>query len=136
MINGFEEITYHLTEYERDILLPIMIKGLKKRHGIENAITSKVIQEKCSDAGYKLNGARIRKLINYIRINHLVPFLMATSKGYYVENDISKLYTYIESLNQRANAILAVAKSLEKQLSNDYFLNELPKNKQLKIKVE
>ena len=119
-INGFEEITYELTDYEINVLLPIMERGLRKRIGKENAITSNEILDKCVNAGYKLNSARIRKLINYIRVNHVIPFLMDSSKGYYIEHDKVKMIEYIESLEKRAKSIINVSVSLRKQLNNRF----------------
>ena len=123
MINGFESKTYELTDYEKNVLLPVLLKGLRNRIGVENAMTSKEIEERCNRPpyNYNLNSVRIRKLINHIRVNHLIPFLMATSKGYYIENDTIKLKEYIHSLKQRANSILNVADSLESQIKNQYY---------------
>tara|TARA_R110002012_G_scaffold26744_3_gene86520 strand:- start:2526 stop:2900 length:375 start_codon:yes stop_codon:yes gene_type:complete len=120
-INGFENKTYELTEYEKNVLLPTLIKGLRTKIGVEKAVTSNQILERLQNKGFDLNSARIRKLINYIRVNHEIPFLMASSKGYYIEHDVTKMKSYIESLKQRANSILNVAQCLDKQLKNRYY---------------
>jgi hypothetical protein len=41
-------------------------------------------------AGYQLTEARLRKIINHIRVNGLLHWLIATSKGYYIEILYSK----------------------------------------------
>jgi hypothetical protein len=111
MINNFEDYTGQLSEEEFTIM-KVMIPAFKLRKGADNAVTSIEITEKMEQAGYKrLNGARLRKIINYIRIHHLVPNLVASQKGYYVETDENKIRGYRESLLERANAIRAVAES-------------------------
>ena len=116
MIGGFEDQTQPLTDYEREVLLPIIILGLKTKIGEDNAINSKVIERKLKEKGYNISGARLRKIINHIRINGLIHCLMASSKGYWIENDKEKVKTYINSLEQRADAIQNVANSLKAQL--------------------
>ena len=105
MIEGFEKQTKDLTDYEKRILLPLMIKGLGHHIGAENAITNSEICMKLSAKGYDINEVRVRKIINYIRNNNLVPRLMATHQGYYVTNDPAELYSYINSLSGRIAAI-------------------------------
>lgn len=110
MINGFIEETKSLTEDELK-LVNLFVRGFCDKIGEANAITSEEIIKKLRTTGVKITGARIRKIVNYIRVHHLVINLVATSKGYYIENDPLKLKNYIESLHQRAHAILEVANS-------------------------
>tara|TARA_Y100001972_G_scaffold119207_1_gene160235 strand:+ start:786 stop:1157 length:372 start_codon:yes stop_codon:yes gene_type:complete len=116
MINGFEKHTHDLTEYEFKTLLPVLISGFRSKIGEDRSVTSDHIVNTLKTKGYKISNVRVRKLINYIRNNNLVPFLVANSKGYYIETDINKMKKYIESLKQRANEINRTANSLEKQL--------------------
>ena len=116
MIQGFEDHTQPLTDYERDILLPVIIKGLNRKIGENNAITSKEIIRKLLDLGYQISGARLRKIVNHIRIKGLIKCLMASSKGYWIEDDKQKIMNYIISLEQRAESIQNVAESLKSQL--------------------
>ena len=116
MIGGFEDQTQPLTDYEREVLLPVIIMGLKTKIGEDNAITSKVIERKLKEKSYNISGARLRKIINHIRINGLIHCLMASSKGYWIEKDKAKVLIYINSLEQRADAIQNVANSLKAQL--------------------
>lgn len=60
-----------------------------------------------------ITDARIRKIINYIRVNKLIVNLLATSKGYFISNDFEEINKYKESLIARANSILNLAKSYE-----------------------
>jgi hypothetical protein len=116
MVNGFEEETAPLSDYERDVVLPFLVDGLSKKIGKEKAVKSDHVIRIAEKREIQLTGPRFRKVVNHIRVNNLVPFLVATSKGYYVENDIQEIEKYIQSLEQRSNAILEVKKSLERQL--------------------
>ena len=59
------------------------------------------------------NGARIRKVINHIRIKGLVQNLVANSKGYYIETDVQSIENYKQSLRDRIASIQAVLNSFE-----------------------
>ena len=118
MIENFEELTYELTKYERDIIVPYMVDRLKKNIGKDYAVTNQVIikgMEKDRNFQLKLTSARIRKLINYIRVNDLIPCLMATSKGYYRADSINEIESYIRSLKQRERAICIMREAIERQ---------------------
>lgn len=110
MIEGFPIETAPLTDYEKGLVNP-MVKGFSTKIGEKNAITNREIQEKMKVAGFKVNPARIRKLINHIRMHGLVKNLVATSKGYYIEVSPAKIKQYKKSLEERAGAILALSKT-------------------------
>lgn len=120
MIEGFEEFTYELTDEEKEIAEKLA-HVLSRKVGKEKAITSKDII-----IGFKqyyetqLTGARVRKLINYIRLNFLLKNLVATSRGYYIETDQKEVDKYVESLLQRADAIRAVANSYKLKIQPKY----------------
>lgn len=113
MIVGFEEETEELTQYELEVLVPIMVKGLSTKIGSKSAITNKRIREKLSEKDIDVSDPRIRKVINYIRMNLLVKNLIASSKGYYISTDIKEIEEYRQGLISRANAILKLAKTYE-----------------------
>lgn len=113
MIEGFEYITADLTDSELKLVAKF-VKGFQDKIGVFKAVKSqKIISGFKKEYNIDLSGARVRKIINYIRINGLVPNLVATSKGYYIEPSPTKRKAYVNSLHQRAHAILAVAKSFE-----------------------
>lgn len=117
MVDCFERETAPLTEYEEQTLLPIMVKCLNKHRGKERAISNRKMMEGLENSGYVVGGsARIRKLINHIRVNGLVECLMATSNGYYITDDPWEMKRYIESLQGREDAICAVRKAMKEQL--------------------
>lgn len=115
MITGFDKETAPLSDYEETVLLPIMVRSLAVKRGKGSAVTNTYICSKLKAKGYEVNGARIRKLINHIRINDLVPRLIATSDGYYIATSNGEMESYIDSLKGREMAIKAVREAMERQ---------------------
>lgn len=115
MITNFEELTDELNEYERKVLLPIMVECFKKHVGEENAITGREIKSKMMAKGYDISEVRIRKIVNVIRRHNLVPCLVSSSKGYFVADHVSQMSDCIDSLQGREDAICAVKEALMNQ---------------------
>ena len=118
MITGFDKETAPLTDYERDTILPVVCSILKTRFGCRASITSKRMITLLD--GYKLSDARVRKIVNHIRNNDLVPCLIANSDGYYVAQSNEEMMTYEESLLGREEAIRAVRQAMERQRKSVY----------------
>ena len=116
MINGFEQETEPLNDYEQS-LVPIFIQGLKTKLGKESAVTNDAMIAGLDKMGHKLNQARVRKIIAHIRNKQLIKGLMASSKGYYITNNPEEIKDYIESLQGRIEAILAIKRTFEKYLT-------------------
>jgi hypothetical protein len=116
MITNFEEITKELTEDEKK-LVPVIIKGLStktKDNPIKGADIVSAINENKDRYGIKLfSEPRLRKIINFIRSEGILP-VMGTSNGYYCTMDRAELESQIESLTQRAEAIMTSANGLKK----------------------
>jgi hypothetical protein len=116
MITNFEEITKEMTEDEKK-LVPVIIKGLStksKDNPIKGADIVSAINENKDRYGIKLfNEPRLRKIINFIRSEGILP-VMGTSNGYYCTKDRVELQSQIESLTQRAEAIMTSANGLKK----------------------
>ncbi len=115
MIQGFEKETAQLNDYESNTLLPIVVAGLRSKVGRANAIANAKICAKMRAAGYNLAEPRLRKIINYIRLNGLVECLMATSEGYYIATNEVELKEYEESLLSREQAIAAIRQAISQQ---------------------
>ena len=115
-ITNLEEITYELNDEELKIL-PILINGFKNKKK-ESPIKAPEIVKRCNEyltqtnIKVKLTEPRLRKLVNYIRTNSILP-LIATSSGYYVSTDRMEIINQIESLEQRANSIARCALGLK-----------------------
>lgn len=115
MLSRFEKQTEPLDDYEHNVLLPLVVQGLKLRVGEKLAVTNKEITEGMRLHGYKIGEARVRKIINHIRTNALVKRLVATSKGYYIATDLDDLGDYIGTLRGREDAIREVRECMERQ---------------------
>ena len=112
----FEPETSKLSEYEMDELMPVMVKCLQNKVGKENAVSNCYMVEKMQQHGYKISEARVRKIINYIRIHGLLDCLMANNRGYYITKDKNEMSNYIQSLIGREEAIHEVRESMENQM--------------------
>lgn len=120
MLQGFEKQTAPLNDYERDTLLPLIVRGLKTKIGEGMVIASSTIIRKMKAAGYKLDGPRLRKIINHIRNNDIIPGLVSNSNGYYVATTVNDYDDCISSLQGRVNAIQANIDALTRQRNNAY----------------
>jgi len=114
MIKGFSNETSPLNEYELRVLLPVILAGLKGKHGKRNAVTNIYIIGRLKTA-YKIDAARLRKIINHIRTNDLLPGLIATSEGYFLASNEKELMDYEDSLRGREEAIKAVRLAIARQ---------------------
>ena len=117
MILTFEPQTYDLTDYEFSSLLPIIIRALALKKGINQAVTNTNIVSGLKSYNLKTSSVRVRKMINAIRNENLVPLLVSTSKGYHIAESKEEVVNYIQSLKQRASAIIKVRQSLITQLN-------------------
>lgn len=115
MITNFETITDELTEHELS-LVPLLVQGFRK-HGINSPIKAPEIVHGMNRhlQSKKFTEARLRKCVNYIRSNSIIP-LIATSSGYYVSFDQDVIKSQIKSLEQRARSIQNCADGLNKFL--------------------
>jgi hypothetical protein len=115
MINNFEDFTEELTPDELKLVNPLM-EGLRTKTK-ENTIKAPVIVKKMNEYALKHNltkitEPRLRKLVNFIRVNGKLP-IIATSQGYYVSYDKQEILDQINSLTQRANSIMNSANGLK-----------------------
>lgn len=110
MLTNFENITCHLSEDEKE-LVPIIIQGLSNKTK-DNPIKGAEICKKLNNKGYKITEARLRKITNFIRAESIIP-IIATSNGYYCSYDKDEIKKQIQSLIERADAIMVSANGLK-----------------------
>jgi len=118
MVTNFESITYELNEDELKHVNGLVL-ALKLRTK-ESAIKAPEIVKSMNIFAErhnlcKMTEARLRKCINYIRSNSLLP-VIATSLGYYCSYDEKELSDQIKSLTERANSIFDCVRGLDKIL--------------------
>jgi hypothetical protein len=120
MITNFEKQTQDLTSEEMNRVLPLVVRGLNSHVGKSNAISSSDIK-KALKTKYNINlySTRLRKIVNYLRINDIVPFLCSCGKGYYIGTNEDVLNT-IQSLNERISSMQNVVNSLKRQINKQY----------------
>jgi len=120
MIEGFEEETSPLTEYEKNTLLPLIVRGMSRKVGRDMRITCSEVCRKLTESGHDISGPRFRKIMHNIRVNKLIKRLVSHGTGYWISSNRDELMKCILSLKQREDRIANLRKSLEEDL------NELP----------
>ena len=118
MIPSFEDITYSLTEYEKEVLLPIMIQGFKTKIGKDKVVTNPQICKALKAKGYKISEPRVRKIVFYIRNHNLIPKLIASSKGYWIATNQKEVELWLSSINAKIDALLETKIYAERMLKN------------------
>lgn len=119
MLKDFETITYELTDYEKNFVVPLIIKGLKNYIGKQNAISGtticRTVNNKKLLTSYNLTTVRLRKIVGHIRVTGKLMHLCSSSKGYYIAKNTKEFDDCIESLEQRVAQQQLVIKSLNWQ---------------------
>lgn len=124
MITNFEEHTEDLTEKELEYLSDIqegIIKALsgpipRKQNELILLINNFLFEKHGLFVCVILKPVRLRKYVNYIRKNSLLP-IMATSNGYFLSEDNNMIQSQIKSLNERAKSIRDAAEGLQNYLN-------------------
>ena len=133
MLEGFEILTKPLDEWEKNRLIPCIVRSFLLNHvGKEKFISIQDIAAGLFKLGFKtkkgkkLPSTDVRKYIHYIRENRLVPRLVANGRGYWVEPDPRKVERYVKkSLYPRANAISRVGEALMKDVKEPFELMKM-----------
>lgn len=112
-----------LTTEEKDIVLPVLLKALKKGTEDKPLVSDRIVKwfnENKQQIGMKSNfsAARLRKLSNYCRTFAIAP-VIANSKGYYISNKKKDLVELKLSLISRIESLQAAVKGI------DDMMNEL-----------
>lgn len=109
-----------LTNDEKNILLPKIIMLLKKTNKTNTMYAEdfiSIVRNNSEEWGYKSNfsQSRLRKLINHIRLNGILP-VISGKHGYYISHEKEEIHAMIKSLEERAESILSGAKGLKNYL--------------------
>ena len=124
MLKNFEEYTQEITDYDLVTVVPMVVDIIKAQgRGKGNTITNKAIRTLLHDAGVVLGSPKIRKIIHYIRVRGVLPYVCATSTGYYIAESRQEMEAFILSLEQREDSIRRVRRSLQIQLADAKILN-------------
>lgn len=125
MLKGFEEYTGPLNGFELNTVLPKVARYLEKCKGAENAETNSQIRFRLSqDYNLHVTDPRLRAVINEIRTSGTVPYLVASSKGYYVATSVEEVEDYARTLDSRIREMIRVRDALLSQVEGKLFLNQ------------
>ena len=128
MVTNFEEQTERLNDIEM-AAIPIFKKCFEEGHvGARNRISAREICEKMaslpqfrkSDGRPLLTDVRVRKIINYIRMNDIIPMLCGDNRGYYVAETEQEVRDFIRSMRDRTSSMILVTDRVEKQYKRLY----------------
>lgn len=120
MIAGYDTITAPLDDYEKYTILPRIVSGLSLLKQSGKTLSSTRIIERLQKEGIQLTGSRLRKIINHIRINHIVRGIVADDKGYWVASQPDQILSYLDSLDSRLEAIQAMRNALYEDYQEMY----------------
>lgn len=107
--------THSMSNYEMNVLLPVLMKGLETKKGKANAVTGKHIIEGLRSHGLKISRGSMNMLINHIRTNDLIEGLIAAPAGYYISNNEHELAAYEAGLMSREASLRNVRLSMQRQ---------------------
>lgn len=125
-INKFLDMSQlrKITPMERNIIIPFVINLLEKTNGEGKQLYAQEIVDEVNgemfafnNKPYKLHQSILRKIMNHIRINSILP-VISGNKGYYISYDKQDVFNMVESLESRANSIQSSADGLKKFLEN------------------
>lgn len=124
MLKGFEEYTGPLNDYERTTVMPRVASILSFCVGPEKAATNKELRENLlATYNLKVSDPRVRAIINEIRTSDIVPYLIASSKGYYIATSVDEVEDYARTLDSRIREMARVRDALLSQVEGKLFLN-------------
>ena len=118
MLKGWEDrldLVGGLTDDERSAARHLADCFHRHFIGPGMARTGKQISAYYASQGIKMNGARVRKIIHALRVSDAVPFLLASSKGYYRSIDMADVARFEDSLRQREDSIRAARSAIYRQ---------------------
>lgn len=102
-----------LNDFERGTLLPLVVAILRQAGG--RRLTSYMIADAIRKEGHACDSMRVRRIVNHIRVNAIIPCLAAGSNGYFVASNEAEISETINSLEGRVEAIQEVINALKEQ---------------------
>lgn len=119
MITNFEDYTFELTDSEKKALSFIVgyfkFASITKNFPRKNKDVCRFLE---NHHKIKCTTPRMRKIIHEIRAKGIIPNLLASSKGYYISEDLNELEAYFESLDQRINSIKEIQDQIAHVIRN------------------
>jgi len=107
-----------LTSHEHNVLLPLVIGIMSHRSDKEKVFSNNKIRRVLKDFGHDINDMQIRKIVFYIRNNHLISLLLANNDGYYIGTNIQQVNAWIETQEGKIEAMKLTLKSIKEQMND------------------
>jgi hypothetical protein len=107
MLKDYNSLTKELTVFEKEVLLQVITERLKLAKGRKNAVTNNQLIKYYYQQGFltKIAAPRIRKVVEYIRHTKTLESLVGHSSGYYIAESPQELKDWLDTMEQRRNAI-------------------------------
>lgn len=120
-VTTFEDVTVDLNTFERGIV-SLFVNLFKSHVGPDHAISNRRIRTEINSN--VITASRVRKIVQYIRNNQFFNdwfegrILVANSNGYFVTNDKVIIGNWIESLENRINAMKALQEGAKEHINS------------------
>lgn len=118
MVTNFEAITANLSEEDKVMahgMCEALKKVMKEGEPIKTAALCDKLAVELSNfycGPVKINGVKLRKWVNFIRVNSLLP-IIGTSNGYFITYKKDIIESQVKSLRERASSIRKAAYGLQ-----------------------
>jgi|LakMenEpi03Aug12_release.lakeMendotaPanAssembly.Ray.scaffolds.fasta_scaffold258994_4 hypothetical protein len=104
-----------LTLHEEQVLMPLVKQILAHRDTKQKVFSNIKIRKVLREFGEEIHDRQIRKIIYYLRVNHLLPLLIANTEGYYVTNNKEDVVRWIEMQKSKISAMHQTINAIEEQ---------------------
>lgn len=101
-----------INDYERDVLVPLVCDILRNAPWTMSAIS---IAENIRRQGHPASTRQVRRAINYIRVNGIIPCVASSPKGFYIASSVDEISECISTLEALADSIQEVIEALKMQ---------------------
>lgn len=109
-----------INDYERDVLVPLVCDLLMLAGGLGFPLSSMRIAESIRRQGHPASTRQVRRAINYIRVNDIIPCVASSPKGFFVASNEIEISECISTLEALADSIQEVIEALRRQMYNKF----------------
>ena len=106
-----------INDYERDVLVPLVCDILRNAPWTMSALS---IAEAIRRQGHPASTRQVRRAINYIRVNGIIPCVASSPKGFFVASNEIEISECISTLEALADSIQEVIEALRRQMYNKF----------------
>ena len=110
--------TTRMNDYERDVLVPLVCDLLMQAGGLP--LSSMRIADEIRRTGHAASTRQVRRCVNHIRVNGIIPCVASSPKGFFVASNESEISECISTLEALADSIQEVIEALRGQMYNKF----------------